>query len=39
MQKVVEEHLKRNFVTDLFLMTHDFTYQELYAIANYRKDA
>lgn len=39
MREFVEDYMQKMFVTDVFLMTYSFTYEQLYAIANYRKDA
>ena len=39
MKAFVEEYISKTFITDTVLMTTNFTYDQLYAIANYRKDA
>lgn len=39
MRSFAEEYLKKSFITDTFLITTNFTYDQLYAISNYRKDA
>lgn len=38
MIEFVEQYNRKTFITDMFLMTTDFTYEQLYAIANYKKE-
>lgn len=35
--KIAENHLKKTHITDIYLITHNFTIQQLQEIAEYKK--